>query len=321
VNRGPGSFGGLALSGALRYGYAVSMAAQSEDQAPPEILYHYTSQSGLIGMLNSRSIWASKIHFLNDSREFTLALDLARQVLETRMRAGQPEGLHERLELLRDSIDQIRRLNICVCSFSELGDSLSQWRGYGGGKAGFSVGFSGEWFARLKETLGFSLSRCIYDPEIQQRLVREAVNEVLATDVPDDEPDYWDRDRGYEDPDRPRTFVVLRNAGRDFADRLAKLAPLLKDNSFADEKEWRLISRPISIYDLEHRPGESMMIPYYSLPIGTESEFDSISEIVVGPTPHPDLSADSVRSLTWAVGLTNRDSFRIRRTSIPFRNW
>lgn len=141
-----------------------------------------------------------------------------------------------------------------------LGDSLSQWRGYGGGKAGFSVGFSREWFTRLKETLGFSLHPCIYDSKIQQKLIQDAVDEILSTNA-DAQPHYWDRNAGYTDP-ASRMFVVSRHAGHYFADRLAEIAPRIKDESFADEREWRLVSQPIPVDKLEHRSGESMMIPY-----------------------------------------------------------
>src|SRR5215208_2972619 len=200
------------------------MDSHLQDQVPPEILYHYTSQSGLIGILNTRSIWASKIHYLNDSREFALALalDLARRELERRMQVEPSEGDLGHLELLRNNIYSIEHLNICVGSFSELGDSLNQWRSYGGGKAGFSVGLSEEWFTRVKETKEFSLTPCIYDSEEQERLIRETIDTFLAAHV-DTDPDYWS-DRVYEDPDRPRTFVARRHAGVDFADRLAEIA-------------------------------------------------------------------------------------------------
>jgi hypothetical protein len=291
-----------------------------EDRILPEILYHYTSQDGLIGMLGTKTIWASKIHYLNDSKEFALALELASDELNKRINAATSQGDRSRLELLRDTIYTIARVNTCVCCFSELGDALSQWRGYGdGNNVGFSVGFTREWFTRVKETLGLSLSPCIYDPEIQQRLIQDEIDEFLATNA-GKEPDYWDRNRGYVDPDRPRTFVVLRHAGEDFATRLALIAPLLKEKSFADEREWRLVAATVSAHELHHRPGRSMLIPYYKISIGDDDKFDSIREIVVGPTPHPDLSAASVRSLTIAAGL-DRKGLEIKTTSIPFRNW
>jgi hypothetical protein len=63
-----------------------------------------------------------------------------------------------------------------------------------------------------------------------------------------------------------------------------------------------------------------LLIPYYKIPIGDGDKFDSIREIVVGPTPHPDLSAASVESLAIAAGL-DRKGLEIKTTSIPFRNW
>jgi hypothetical protein len=289
------------------------------DRVPPEILYHYTSQLGLIGMLNKKTIWASKIHYLNDSKEFALALDLASDELTKRINAATSQGDRSRLELLRDTIYTIAEVNTCVCCFSELGDALSQWRGYGGGNAGFSVGFTREWFTRVKETLGLSLIPCIYDPENQQRLVQDEIDEFLATKA-DKEPDYWDRNRSHRHPDRPRTLVPLPHAGNDFATRLAQIAPRIKHESFKDEREWRLVAENVPACELCHRPGESMLIPYYNIPIGDDDKFDSIREIVVGPTPHPDLSAASVRSLAIAAGL-DRKGLKIRTTSIPFRNW
>ena len=310
----------LAPDSIRSFSSAMSMNSDLGDRALPEILYHYTSQDGLIGMLNTKTIWASNIHYLNDSKEFALALDLASQELAKRISAATSQGDRSRLELLRDTIYTTAGVNTCVCCFSELGDVLSQWRGYGGGNAGFSVGFTREWFMRVKETLGLSLSPCIYDPEIQQRLIQDAIDEFFATNA-EKEPDYWDRNRGYMYPERPNTFVVLRHAGNDFATRLALIAPLVKEKSFTDEREWRLVAASVSAHELHHRPRRSMLIPYYNISIG-DDKFDSIREIVVGPTPHPDLSAASVRSLAIAAGLVNPDNIlETKTTSIPFRNW
>ena len=40
--------------------------------------------------------------------------------------------------------------------------------------------------------------------------------------------------------------MVLRHAGDDFATRLALIAPLIKHESFKDEKEWRLVAENVS---------------------------------------------------------------------------
>ena len=92
----------------------------------------------------------------------------------------------------------------------------------------------------------------------------------------------------------PRDDSILLN----FWEPIAMLAPLIKNNSFEDEKEWRLISRPISSSRLAHRRGRSMIAPYFRLSIGNDQHFDCLAEVVVGPTPHPELSKASVDVIT-----------------------
>jgi hypothetical protein len=76
------------------------MNSHLENSDLPEILYHYTSQTGLKGMLNEKTIRASKIHYLNDSKEFRLALDLAGDELDKRIKAATSKVDCSRLELL-----------------------------------------------------------------------------------------------------------------------------------------------------------------------------------------------------------------------------
>jgi hypothetical protein len=40
-----------------------------EEQAKPELLYHYTTQHGLLGILKQKCIWATHIRYLNDTSE------------------------------------------------------------------------------------------------------------------------------------------------------------------------------------------------------------------------------------------------------------
>ena len=71
---------------------------------PPVELYHYTSQYGFLGILNTDSLWASKVHYLNDSTEFALALDLAKIVLEKRLAKVQNLRNREKVECLQENI-------------------------------------------------------------------------------------------------------------------------------------------------------------------------------------------------------------------------
>jgi hypothetical protein len=110
---------------------------------PSTPLYHYTTQDGLLGILKGNCIWATNINYLNDSSDYQLACDLAKEVLdEKRRQVGRDERKLKKIQHVLHSISTAETLplHICVSCFSENGDSLSQWRAYGG-VAGYSVGF------------------------------------------------------------------------------------------------------------------------------------------------------------------------------------
>jgi len=122
--------------------------------APPKTLYHYTTQKGLLGIVKDKEIFATHNQYLNDRREFVHAVNLCREEIEQRRKnfkghssvAEYLEGLNNLLALPFEGI------NVCVCSFSENGDLLSQWRAYSAGGAGFSIGFSGTFLRAAVET-------------------------------------------------------------------------------------------------------------------------------------------------------------------------
>lgn len=51
----------------------------------PKHLYHYTSQTGLLGILQTKKLWMTNILYLNDSSEFTHTLDLVKSELTKRI--------------------------------------------------------------------------------------------------------------------------------------------------------------------------------------------------------------------------------------------
>ena len=282
-------------------------------QVPPKALYHYTSQIGLIGIISTCELWASKIHYMNDSNEFSLALDLTSKELKTRIENEISEKELPRLKTLLCLIETITQINICVCSLSELGDSLSQWRGYTGGGAGFSIGFATEPLKNFADEAGFTLSPCVYDTKNQLELIHDLIDKTLASEFTT-----LYSYNIHED-------LNSQKIGGGFTAELAQLAPLIKDASFSDEREWRLISNPITVIELDYRPGKSMIIPYYRLKIGNSNYNDFIKEIVIGPAPNPALSHSSVKSLLYSMQMTKTQTMadipNVIITDIPYRNW
>ena len=50
----------------------------------PDILYHYTSQKGLLGILQTKKLWMTNILYLNDSSECIHTIDLLKSEVEKR---------------------------------------------------------------------------------------------------------------------------------------------------------------------------------------------------------------------------------------------
>lgn len=108
---------------------------------PPEILYHYTSIEGLLGIIEKKEIWATHIMYMNDAQEFKLFIDLVKRDLEPLLKTdiSTLKDLENQLDLVSIIGTQF---NICVASFSEVPDALDQYRGYGGHGPSFCIGFS-----------------------------------------------------------------------------------------------------------------------------------------------------------------------------------
>jgi len=202
-------------------------------------------------------------------------------------------------------------INVCVCSFSEERDSLSQWRAYGG-PSGFAVGFSSQVLRVATEKLEWFLVPCIYDPATQRNLVRALVEEVLEENLgvlP-----------GVEDEEEDS---VLKGMGGNLLAYLNRYAPILKDESFKEEREWRIISRPVFSRRLDYREGRSLIVPYYRLPLCEDNQNLELHEVVIGPTPDAERSKSSVTSLlvSQKVIMQGNGGVNVKVSHVPYRDW
>jgi hypothetical protein len=111
---------------------------------PPPVLYHYTTLTGLLGIVNSKVLWATDIRYLHDEKEFHLALDITRSLLTELRDSSAPSTYAPFIPSLLSKIDAIDAPGIFVTCFTGNGDLLSQWRGYCGPEVGCSIGWTGE---------------------------------------------------------------------------------------------------------------------------------------------------------------------------------
>jgi hypothetical protein len=271
------------------------------------LLYHYTSQRGLLGILNTGEIWATDMRYLNDSSEFRVACDCAVQIIHERVRREKDPERKEALEELGRGA-QRAGINVSVASFSAKGDLLSQWRAYGG-SSGYSVGFEYDALkmaadAAAAEGASWLIGPCIYDSEQHIKVMAEIVNDAFEK------------------------LLALRAAkkrypvGGSMAYYLNRYAGLFKDRSFSEESEWRLISRPLNsaLPGYSYREGPSYIVPYFKFPLARLPDGHlRLKEIIVGPTPHPDLATSAVESLLASKDLDQL--VQVKKSQIPYRNW
>jgi len=266
-------------------------------RTPPQRLYHYTTQRGLLGILDSKEMWATHTQYLNDQREFRHAISLVKDELHTMRADSARHNDHGLLELMEKVVDGMGGINVCVCSFSEIGDSLSQWRAYGESASGFSIGFSGAFLRSVSEDQNFWLVPVLYDESEQRELVRDVLNRFLAESV--------------SEPARIRAFQIHGYLNR--------YAPILKHHSFSEEREWRIVSHPLqSTHErFGYPPGTSMLVPHFRIPLTSPQRPLAIEEVLVGPTPHSEQSERSVSGVLIRHGLMTP----VRQSEVPYRNW
>jgi hypothetical protein len=287
------------------------------DRTPDVPLYHYTNQSGLLGIVKDQQIWATHHQYLNDREEFLHAVRFVKDEIESLLDGGigsGPDGDSRRniLNRMKAAITRSSwKINICVASFSERGDSLSQWRGYSG-RTGFAIGFWGSDLKAIAEAKGWYLAACEYDWERQRRIVKELINTAMDELTSGRVQGVPEPDDGY---DRVGNFVSY----------LYRFAPILKNHAFTDEKEWRIISPilPCTTPGFDYREGSSTIVPFFRFPLFDHGNNFQIHEVVVGPANDEDRSEYAVSSLLASRHLWQRGgkSTLVRMSKVPFRDW
>lgn len=281
-----------------------------------DILYHYTTLDGLLGILNSKNLWATNICYLNDSREFMHTIDLVKKaVAKSIMPYSSNKLMYSHLDSIYESINQIFNTipiinyGIYVTSFSKKGDLLSQWRGYCPLNSGCSIGIRMDTLNKIANENGFSLVECDYKLDKQSDEIMALVNDIITS-----EPEMFKPSVG-----KPISQDQINRVVYDIYRSSARIAPKFKDESFSEEKEWRLIPNDFIDYRSEQvnfRAGKSSLIPYIDIKLNVDTPYVPIEEIIVGPTHHISLSVSAVEQLLHRLDIPKRNVIPSR---IPYR--
>jgi hypothetical protein len=291
------------------------------NKEPQRILFHYTSMQGLIGIFSEKAIWATSIYHLNDQKELFFAVGMYRDAIENLKKGkispeeqaraiyrggDEPspkvrffEALSSLLRAL--DIDKFLGFRVYVCSFSRAEDHLSQWWGYCPNANGFCIGFNYLQLKQLAKRQRFKLKKCIYERDQQQRIVNKYVKHRLE----------------------PALNELSKNNIREMAGgafiKILQTLPLLKDDSFKEEKEWRLVSDTDTVNpkEVEFRGGKTTIVPYYKFKISPKGEPLPIESIIIGPTPYKGESLKAISALLEKENMLGK--VKVIHSKIPYR--
>jgi hypothetical protein len=296
------------------------------DQAEPELLYHYTTLDGLLGILKDEVLWAAGIPYLNDTSEFKAGSGAVFDLMQTEIMscsdidpatddlskifnakfddAKVASVMNRYTPLIRQSA-----ASVYAASFSaeETGDDLSQWRAYGGQDSGVSLGF---------------------EPLHLREMGRQFLNNNPGWVGADTDP--LAKCEYYKDRNFPQTDPAIHDAVKRIMElnddsskvlSFARYSATLKHEKFRAEGEWRivLVWGGAGVPDaVKFRRVRSLVVPYICIPLKLDNRPIEIVRIVVGPTPHKTEARQSIEMLLKRYDVQYRE---IVESRVPYRNW
>lgn len=238
-----------------------------------QILYHYCGLDAFLSIIKNSTLWLSDIRKSNDYLECVYCRDKINEKIR-----GFLEDDKEALEAwdfgYNINSDLSMDMISYVACFSENKDQLSQWRGYADNGAGIAVGFSRESFADLKEAAPSHISfrKVIYDEKEQEKFIERIARESIKA---------------------METKPVAQVAA-ELNQNYRLQFPVLKNASFEEEAEWRIIfndsfskrkrhvGKNILFSGIRYTVREKRLVSYIEMDF-SKLKHNAIKEIWIGP--------------------------------------
>ena len=239
-----------------------------------EKLYHYTTWDGLIGILQTQSLWATHYKFLNDYSEIvlfrdkliSLILPYVREAYEQlikqspqieksiKQKGGLGQVVQHDTEVVIDAQyratgDEIYTLSFCgqhTTPQVNINGLLSQWRGYGTG-GGFALVFNRQKLEELRkvEAKIFTYNACHFSVCVysdNEKKLKEELSEDLSNIAKVIKPLF-----DHKKLSRKEVLETLRKSYLPFVKCISRY----KHYGFSEENEVRIVALP-TVMDQEY---------------------------------------------------------------------
>lgn len=271
------------------------------------LVYHYTNADGLIGIVNSKQLWATKIQYLDDKSELIHAFSVTESIIHRIKRETNNDHIKKLLERIPADFERVEHVNVFVFSFSYVPDLLSQWRAYCP-DGGYALGFDPRVLEKLAAGQGFKFVKCVYNEKEQKSIVEHILKDYLSSFQ-----EKLKTAKNEEEKDR-----LIKDSSLQAVEILTSVSPKFKHPSFMEEQEFRLVSELKASTEkaINCRNKQNLVIPYYEFALENDEIQFKVEQIVIGPGLPIELTMDSVSIL---FNRNQRKFGSISHTSIPYK--
>ncbi len=273
--------------------------------ASADQLFHYTSAEGLHGILKHKKLRLSNVSTFNDTSEMRYGWAVIKEAL-----ASQPGARGSTLNLKAAAEKGgpfVKRLVPCSYAFCFCAehDCLCQWRAYGGGGAGFEIGFNRATLEAYLEGYSSAKSVRVTDPGpmvYNKEWVKGAVNCFVSKAI-----------AIAEDPRYGVRRDDLDSFRREFEFLVVQYLLAMKNPSFSEEKEWRILHVSLDQKDVNFRPARGIIVPYLELSAVPPEVFAGVT---LGPKIDPEFAPKLMRLF---LNRNQLEHVEVRPSKIPLR--
>lgn len=243
----------------------------------PSRLYHYCSLEAAIAILKSGKLRMSNVFYMNDKLEHRWLMDAAARYITSEYKRESHPVLYQLRQAtkLKDDDD----VGVYCACFSQYPDDLGQLRAYADDGFGIALGFDRAAFGFKRSPYSqkhrsTELCKVSYDPKRQFGEMRRLVDSARRAK-------------------RRSEYDIFFG---DIYEALLGLAARCKHPTFKQEKEWRIVYRPMlgGIMANEHDAISTLgvtvrghsLIPYFELPFEIptrDNKAEPIKEFWLGP--------------------------------------
>lgn len=280
----------------------------------PSVVYHYTDDKGLKGILESGCIRLSDMFRMNDPSELRHGFSHACKILSAKAKTGPPEAkrfAEKFAEEITAGMEEVAQF--FICSFSTRGDELGQWRAYADNGRGYAVGFAGKKlesaFASDFDGNAFHIT---YNDKKLAAMHRRMVEGMFDWISRDCISRWWGR------LDRTSMETHMKALAIALAQNVIEAALFFKHEGYKSEAEYRfrkVYDAKTKVPHLQRRYRASEVVKYLDFN-WKRAGAGVLKEIVVGPAIDPSKGRRFVNDCRTAfgIGLVN-----VKVSGIPYR--